>query len=93
MLIGLLKEVKDIESRVRLTPESVKKLISQGHEILVETDAGFGSGFSDYDYINLGARIVKKPKEVASDLVIDFVEPNLKLIYLAPDRNMIRWSF
>ena len=42
MLIGLPKEIKDNESRVGLTPESVKKLISQGHEILVETDAGFG---------------------------------------------------
>ena len=94
MLIGLPKEIKDNESRVGLTPESVKKLISQGHEILVETDAGFGSGFSDGDYIHLGARIVKKPMEVFenAELIIKVKEPqSAEVNLLKPDQLLFTY--
>ena len=77
MIIGLPKEIKNHECRVGLTPNSVKKLISHGHELIVETDAGYGSGFSDGDYLHLGAKIVKTPKEVFdnSELIIKVKEP------------------
>ena len=84
MIIGLPKEIKNHECRVGLTPDSVKKLISQGHELIVETDAGYGSGFSDGDYLYLGAKIVKTPKEVfdSSDLIVKVKEPQASEIKL-----------
>ena len=45
MLIGVPSEIKDQESRVGLTPASVKELINRGHSVIVENNAGFGAGF------------------------------------------------
>ena len=64
MIIGLPKEIKPQENRVGLTSESVKQLISDGQEVLVESTAGEGSGFVDQDYIDCGASIVMSAKEV-----------------------------
>ena len=57
MKVGLPKEIKDNEYRVGLVPAGVKALTSEGHEVLVETNAGAGSGFSDDEYKAAGARI------------------------------------
>jgi alanine dehydrogenase len=76
---------------VGLTPDSVKKLISQGHELIVETDAGYGSGFSDGDYLHLGAKIVKTPKEVfdSSDLIVKVKEPQTSEIKLLKSNQIL----
>lgn len=58
MRIGLPKEIKDQEFRVGLTPGAVHALQRQGHQVVVETGAGAGSGFSDADYQAAGAEIV-----------------------------------
>lgn len=50
MKIGLLRELKDRENRVGLTPDGVRVLVEEGHQILVEQGAGLGSGFADDDY-------------------------------------------
>ena len=91
MIIGLPKEIKNHECRVGLTPDSVKKLISQGHELIVETDAGYGSGFSDGDYLHLGAKIVKTPKEVfdSSDLIVKVKEPQTSEIKLLKSNQIL----
>lgn len=60
MIIGIPKEIKACEYRVASTPEAVKELINHGHELLVETGAGKGSGFGDADYLAAGAQIVDK---------------------------------
>jgi alanine dehydrogenase len=60
MNIGVLKEIKNNEYRVSLTPASVHELILQGHAVFVEIQAGFGSGFSNDDYQKIGAKIVSK---------------------------------
>jgi alanine dehydrogenase len=87
MLIGLPKEIKDNENRVGMTPSTVKMLTQQGHQILVETDAGVGSSITDDDYINSGARIVSNAKEAwSAQMVIKVKEPiACEYEYLRPD--------
>ena len=57
MKIGVPKEIKKHEYRVGLTPNAVSKYVAEGHELFVETNAGVGTGFTDYDYVNAGATI------------------------------------
>lgn len=61
MNIGLPKETKDQEFRVGLTPASVQSLCQQGHQVVVESGAGVGSGFTDEEYIQAGATLVTDP--------------------------------
>lgn len=58
-----------------LTPEGAKKLVSNGHKVFVEKDAGNGSGFSDEDYKRSGAKIVSAKEAWQSDLVVKVKEP------------------
>ena len=84
MLIGVPKEIKPQENRVGLTADSVKTLVSEGNELIVETGAGVGSGFTDEDYKNAGAKIHQTAKEIfdKSELIIKVKEPqNKKLNY------------
>ena len=57
MKIGCPKEIKPQEFRVGLTPDAARECVAHGHEVLVETGAGLGAGFSDADYVAAGARI------------------------------------
>ena len=57
MLIGVPKEIKIHEYRVGLIPASVRELVAQGHQVLVETGAGAGIGFPDAAYAAAGATI------------------------------------
>ena len=58
MIIGTVKEVKNNEFRVGLTPSSVKEYIHHGHSVFVEKNAGVNSGFTDKDYVLAGAKIL-----------------------------------
>jgi alanine dehydrogenase len=64
MIIGTVKEIKNLEFRVGLTPGSVKEYVLHGHEVYVEKNAGLNSGFPDQEYINAGATILKTAEEV-----------------------------
>ena len=77
MLIGIPKEIKPQENRVGLTAQSVKSLVEEGHEVIVETNAGSGSGFIDKDYIDAGAKILNSASEVFgnAELIIKVKEP------------------
>ncbi len=57
MVIGVPKERKIQEYRVALTPQAVRVLVERGHRVLVEKDAGAGSGIPDSEYKKAGARI------------------------------------
>ena len=57
MRIGVPKEIKTHEYRVGLTPESVAEMVADGHEVLVETNAGAGIGATDAEYEDAGASI------------------------------------
>ena len=91
MIIGLPKEIKPQENRVGLTTESVKNLISDGHQVLVESTAGEGSGFSDQDYIDCGALIESSAKEVfnKSDLIIKVKEPQSQEVSLLKEGQIL----
>lgn len=64
MIIGVPKEIKNNENRVSLTPGGVFTLTQAGHQVLVETNAGGGSGFSDESYISCGAHILEHAEDV-----------------------------
>ena len=69
MKIGVPKEIKPQENRIGLTPESVKTLVSEGHEVIVENNGGFEAGFENEHYTNAGAKIAS----TASDIFIPTV--------------------
>jgi alanine dehydrogenase len=74
--IGLPKEIKDGERRVALDPSAVKACVQAGFEVMVETNAGVGAGFTDAEYTAVGAKIVGTAAEAwASDLVVKVKEP------------------
>lgn len=80
MRIGVPREIKVHEYRVGLVPAGVGELTAAGHEILVESGAGAGIGFSDEDYARSGAGIAVTAEEVfeATDLVVKVKEPQLQ---------------
>jgi alanine dehydrogenase len=76
MKIGLPKEIKSDEHRVAMLPVGVDLLTKAGHKVLVEADAGVGSGFSDQDYIAAGATIVKSHSDAFdADMIVKVKEP------------------
>lgn len=76
-LVGLVAEVKPGERRCALTPAGARELTAAGHEVLVETGAGDGSGFTDADYVQAGARLAADAATVwaAADLLPKVKEP------------------
>jgi len=79
MLIGVPKEIKTLEHRVGLVPSSVKEFVRNGHEVLVETNAGEAINFTDKDYQEAGAKIAKTAAEVfeKAEMIIKVKEPQL----------------
>jgi len=77
MRIGCPKEIKPQEFRVGMTPNAVREAVAHGHEVIVETAAGVGSGFADADYAEAGARIVDTAEEVfaTSGMIVKVKEP------------------
>jgi len=77
MIVGILKEIKAEENRVCMTPSGVEVMLQNGNTLLVEKDAGKGSGFEDAAYAEAGAEIVDTPKEIfdRSDMVMHVKEP------------------
>ena len=67
MRIGVPKEIKPQENRIGLTPESVKVLTSNGHEVIVENNGGYEAGFENEQYKKFGAKIVNKAEDVFND--------------------------
>lgn len=76
MIIGVPKEIKTFENRVAITPAGVQLLVRNGHKVLVQTNAGKESGFSDADYEKAGAKIVPTAKEAwDAEMVLKVKEP------------------
>jgi len=104
MLIGVPKEIKSDEYRIGLTPESVKALTEDGHEVMILSDAGLGIGKTNEEYQNNGAIIVDTREEVfeKADMIVKVKEPQLDecallnkdqilftYLHLAPDPQQI----
>ena len=77
MKIGVPKEIKNNENRVGMTPAGVFELINSGHLVYVQENAGFGSGFTDTDYKEVGAKVLGTIEEVysISDMIVKVKEP------------------
>jgi len=105
MLIGCPKEIKPQEYRVGLTPAAAREAVAHGHEVIVETGAGLGSGFEDGAYTAAGAAMVATAAEVFSraDMVVKVKEPQaveraqlrrgqilFTYLHLAPDPDQTR---
>ncbi|MBC8590120.1 alanine dehydrogenase [Wansuia hejianensis] len=77
MIIGVPKEIKPQENRVALTPAGVDGLIRAGHEVLIESGAGLGSGFTDESYKELGAKIIEDASKVweKAEMILKVKEP------------------
>ncbi len=75
MRIGVIKEIKDKENRVALTPEGAADLVANSHSVMVQKGAGIGSGFTDDDYASSGAKICSVDEAWQTDLVVKVKEP------------------
>jgi alanine dehydrogenase len=76
-VVGVPKEIKDMEGRVSMQPDGVAEMVHHGHDVMVQAGAGDGAGFSDGEYDEAGARLVDGPEEVfgAADLIVKVKEP------------------
>ena len=105
MLIGVPKEIKNHEYRVGLTPASVREFVSNGHQVIVQKDAGSAIGFEDEQYIANGAEMVATPEEIfeRAEMIIKVKEPQpnecrmlspgqilYTYLHLAPDPEQTR---
>src|SRR5437870_7980942 len=77
MIIGVPKEIKEQEQRVAVLPSAVNLLTRRGHSVLVEQNAGIGSGYPDEDYVKAGGEIVDQAKDVfaRADMIVKVKEP------------------
>jgi len=77
MIIGVPKEIKEEEYRVALLPSTAKELVKKGHQVLIEKNAGVGSGISDEGYQSAGAEILTTPEEIfkKAELIVKVKEP------------------
>jgi len=105
VLIGVPKEIKTHEYRVGMTPAAVREATAHGHQVVLETNAGAGSGFADDAYTAVGARIVDTAEEVfaTADMIVKVKEPQpnecrmlregqvlFTYLHLAPDPEQTR---
>jgi alanine dehydrogenase len=77
MIIGVPKEIKNNENRVAITPAGINALTHAGHQVVIETNAGIGSGFTDEEYKQNGAEVLPTAKDVwdRADMVMKVKEP------------------
>jgi alanine dehydrogenase len=75
--VGIPREVKNHEYRVAITPAGVQELVRNGHDVVVETQAGLGSSITDAEYVGAGAKILDTADEVwaTGDLILKVKEP------------------
>ncbi len=92
MIVGVPAEVKAGENRVAITPNGVRELVSLGHRVLVEADAGDGSSIGDADFRGAGAEIVGRESAWSADLVCKVKEPQeSEFGYLRPGLTLFTY--
>ena len=91
MRIGVPKEIKPQENRIGLTPESVKTLVSEGHEVLVENNGGFEAGFDNDQYKNAGAKIIEKATDIFNDaeIIVKVKEPQKVEVEMIKENQIV----
>jgi alanine dehydrogenase len=90
LTVGIPKESSNQERRISLVPEAVGLLVQNGHRVLMETNAGAAARFSDHDFSENGAEIVKTREEVyKADLVIKIAPPEAEEIEMMKERQVL----
>lgn len=90
LAIGIPKETYFQERRVALVPESVALLVNNGHDVIIETDAGKASNFQDHDYSEAGAKIVYTAEDVFKcDTILKVAPPSLEEIEMMPGKQTL----
>ncbi|MBO6896530.1 MAG: alanine dehydrogenase [Shimia sp.] len=86
MKIGCPTEIKPQEFRVGMTPDAAREAVNHGHEVLIQSGAGVGAGFTDEDYVAAGAKMIGTAEEVfaEADMIVKVKEPQ------AVERKMLR---
>lgn len=86
MIIGCPTEIKPQEFRVGMTPNAAREAVQHGHNVIIQSGAGVGSGFADVDYVAAGAAIATTAAEVfeQADMIVKVKEPQ------AGERKMLR---
>lgn len=83
LVIGIPKENRKYESRVGLTPEAVELLVNNGHEIIIEKDAGEAANYTNKDYSECGGQIVDKKSDVYQcDIILKIAPPTIEELEL-----------
>lgn len=105
MLVGVPKEIKNNEFRLGLIPSSVRELVTNGHQVIVQHDAGAGIGIDDSAFEQAGATIVQTAEEIfaKADMIVKVKEPQpqecrmlregqilFTYLHLAPDPEQAR---
>jgi alanine dehydrogenase len=91
MKIGVPREIKENENRVALTPDGTQAFVQAGHNVLVQSAAGAGSGFSDQDYAEAGAQLVSAGASWAADLVLKVKEPQEEEYHLLGEQMVFTY--
>jgi len=90
LYIGIPKETSFQENRIALTPLSVSLLVSNGHQVVIESGAGIAANFSDHHFSEQGAKIVYDTKEVyQADIIIKIAPPTLEEIEMMKHNQII----
>lgn len=91
MKIGVPTEIKNHEYRVGLTPDSVRELVANGHEVFIQSDAGTGIDISDSDYQTSGATILETAEDVfaKTDMIVKVKEPQTSECHLLRDGQVL----
>ncbi len=91
MRIGVPKEIKPQENRIGLTPDSVKTLVSEGHEVLVENNGGFEAGFDNDQYKKAGAKIIEKATDIFNDaeIIVKVKEPQKVEVEMIKENQIV----
>ena len=90
MQIGIPKESLDGETRVAATPETIKKLMSAGHEVLIEHDAGLAARFDNDAYETVGAKLTNAGEALSASLVLKVRAPTeTELTHMKPGSVLV----
>ncbi len=91
MIIGVPKEIKNNEKRVPIIPFGVEDLTKYGHQLIIQSQAGIGSGFTDNEYLAAGAMVINTAEEIfqKSDIIIKVKEPQPTEIKLIKEGQII----
>lgn len=90
LIIGIPHEDQKLECRISLTPEAVEILVGNGHEVLIENDAGKAANYANTDYSEKGAQITDKKNVILqSDIILKISPPTLEELEIYKDQQIL----